>query len=199
MPSTPSSSPEQPGSGESAGRLFVGVPLTDAVRGELEAHLHAALGEARLPGRPVPAANWHLTLKFLGTTGREQAARLVERLRAAELGAPFPLGFGGLGAFPKIRRASVLWVGVSQGKPELEGLARRVEDAAERAGFAREQRPFAAHLTLSRIDPPRDLTEVVSSVPAFHGHMEVREVVLFRSHLGGGPVRYEAVERFPLG
>ncbi|HEX5725639.1 MAG TPA: RNA 2',3'-cyclic phosphodiesterase [Longimicrobiaceae bacterium] len=182
----------------SSARLFVGVPLTDAVRQELDAHLRQALGGRSLPGRPVPPANWHLTLKFLGSTDAGQQARLVELLRQAPLGAAFPLEFGGLGAFPKIWRASVLWVGVSQGQPELGALARVLEDAAAEAGFAREQRPFAAHLTLSRIDPPQDATDVVSTVPAFAGRMEVREVVLFRSHLGGGPARYEPLERFPL-
>jgi len=34
--------------------------------------------------------------------------------------------------------------------------------------------------------------------PAFGGRMRVDSFVLFRSHLGGGPPRYEPLERFAL-
>ena len=188
-----------PAGGDGGARLFVGVPLDDGFRHALEAHLAGGQGLRTLPGRAVPSRNWHLTLRFLGSTPPALAARLVELLREADLGPPFPLELGGLGAFPRPKRASVLWIGVSLGGPELGLLARTVEAAAREAGFAPEQRPFAAHLTLSRLDPPRDVTDAVTGIPAFGGRMTVGEVVLFRSHLGDGPARYEAVERFPLG
>lgn len=183
--------------GDSAGRLFIGVPLTDEARREIEARIRDALPEG-LPGRAVPAANWHLTLRFLGATRADQLATVREHLRAAELGAAFEARFGGLGAFSRPRSARVLWVATTEGADRLRDLARIAEDAARAAGFAPEDKRFTPHLTISRIQPPRDATRAIERVPPLDVPMRVGEIILFRSHLGGGPVRYEPVERFPL-
>ncbi|MBW3570431.1 MAG: RNA 2',3'-cyclic phosphodiesterase [Gemmatimonadetes bacterium] len=181
----------------SAGRLFVGVPLTDTARRAIQEHLRRWMPDG-VPGRPVPAANWHLTLRFLGATRTDQLAAIVRHLRAADPGEAFQAGFGGLGAFSRPRSARVLWIGLADGVERMRGLARTAEDAARVAGFAPEEKPFSPHLTLSRIQPPRDVTRAIERVPPLDLRMPVQEVVLFRSHLGGGPARYEAVERFGL-
>ncbi len=181
-----------------ADRLFLAVPVTDAIRAELQNHLRQALAGERLPGRVVPAENWHLTLRFLGDTEAGARERLLSELQAATLGNRFELEFGRCGAFPRPARASVLWLGVAQGEALLRALAAEVESAVGRAGWMPENRPFSPHLTLSRIQPPRDLRELLAAAPAFPLRMPVQEVALFRSRLGRGPARYEALERFPL-
>jgi 2'-5' RNA ligase len=183
---------------DGAGRLFIGVPLTEAAREAIDTHLRAALPDG-LPGRAVSAANWHLTLRFLGATRAEQLAAVVRHLRGAEPGGSFEVGFGGLGAFPRPRSARVLWIGLTEGVERMRDLARVAEAAARAAGFGAEEKSFKPHLTLSRIQPPRDVTGAIRRVPPLDLRMPVREVVVFRSHLGGGPARYEAVERFALG
>ncbi|WP_420126971.1 RNA 2',3'-cyclic phosphodiesterase [Longimicrobium sp.] len=182
---------------DSAGRLFVGVALTEEARRAIDAHLRRAMPDG-VPGRLVPAANWHLTLRFLGATQVDQLSTIVRHLRAAELGTAFEIGFGGLGAFSRPRSARVLWIGLTDSVERMKALAWIVEDAARAAGFATEQKPFKPHLTLSRIQPPRDVTRAIAGVAPLDLRMPVREVVVFRSHLGGGPARYEVVERFPL-
>lgn len=186
--------PTTPGRTPSEGRLFLGVPVTEDVRGALEEHLR----EEELPGRPVPPGSWHLTLRFLGETPPEALARLREALEAEELGSRAAVTFGRLGAFPRPDRASVLWLGVEEGADALRALAERAEEAARSAGFPAETRPFTPHLTLARIRPPRDVRGLVERVPPFPERLPVDAVVLFRSRLGGGPARYEEVERFPL-
>jgi RNA 2',3'-cyclic 3'-phosphodiesterase len=183
--------------GEKVGRLFVGVAISDEVREELGEYLRSTFGE-RVPGRAVALAQWHLTLRFLGDTDAEQHRRIVEGLRAIP-GSPFDLSFGGLGAFPRAARASVLWVGVEDGARELRALAAGAEEAARRAGFAAEEKPYSPHLTISRVNPPRDLRNEIQAAPAFGGRMRVDSFILYRSHLGGGPARYERMEVFPLG
>ncbi|HEX8363434.1 MAG TPA: RNA 2',3'-cyclic phosphodiesterase [Longimicrobium sp.] len=179
------------------GRLFLGVPLDEELRSALAEHLRRAF-PGGIPGRAVVPANWHLTLRFLGDTDAEQHRLLVEALEEAPLGPAFSLELGGLGAFPRARRAGVLWVGVDEGAAELKRVAALAEDAARRAGFPAERKPFSPHLTVSRLNPPRDLEETVAAAPPFGGRMAVGEVVLFRSHLGAGPPRYEAIRRFDL-
>jgi 2'-5' RNA ligase len=184
-------------SDSSAGRLFVGIPFPPELRDALQAHLRATFGE-RMPGRAVVPANWHLTLRFLGDTDAPRLGALEEALRQMDPGPPFELSLAGLGAFPRPARATVLWIGVGDGNAELRALAAKVEAAAVRAGFAPEPKPYSPHLTLSRLNPPADLRRAIDAAPPFGGRMTVDGFVLFRSHLGGGPPRYERVRRYPL-
>lgn len=184
---------------EGVGRLFLGIALTDQVRHGLAAHLEEQLEGRPLPGRPVPPENWHLTLRFLGATERLTHERVLRQMAEVDRGPPFQLGFGGLGAFPRPARATVLWLGVERGEPEVRALADRVGGALEAAGVPPEERPFHPHLTLSRIRPHQDVGPLVERVGAFPLRQTVERVVLFRSHLGGGPARYEELEGFPLG
>ncbi len=174
------------------------MPVSDQVRAELSTHLREALAGERLPGRVVPAENWHLTLRFLGDTSVAARERLLEELRTATLGSPFALEFGRCGAFPRPARASVLWLGVAQGEAPLRALAAEVEDAVGRAGWTPETRPFSPHLTVSRMQPPQDVRALLERIPPFPARLAVEEVVLYRSHPGRGPVRYEPLDRFPL-
>lgn len=174
-------------------RLFLAVPLTEGPRREIAAAL-----PADLPGRPVPSHNWHLTLRFLGDTPPEQRERLVAELERAPLGGPLPLRFGALGAFPHPRRPRVLWLGVGEGADALATLAAATEDAARRAGFAPADKPFTPHLTLSRIRTPRSVATLLEAATPLDVSMQVDRVVLYHSHLGGGPARHEEAAGFPL-
>lgn len=176
-------------------RLFLGIPITRKVRRDLLAHLEPV----EIPGRAVPPENWHLTLRFLGDTSRQVQQQLVQALGAQQLGIGITITFGDLGAFPRAARATVLWVGIRDGGDEMRALSARVEEAVRRAGFVADERPFRPHLTLSRIQPARDVRRLVERTPPFLEQMMVDSVVLYRSHLGRGPARYEELERFDLG
>lgn len=184
---------------ERVGRLFLAVPLTEEVRHDLAHHLAKALEGKSLPGRPVSPRNWHLTLRFLGDTDRVTYERVLRQVEEADLGPAFRIALGALGAFPRPARATVLWVGIREGEEELRELAARVEEALEGAGIPPEERPFSPHLTLSRIRPHQDVRSLLERVPAPPLRQAVDRVVLYRSHLGGGPARYEELEEFPLG
>jgi 2'-5' RNA ligase len=183
----------KPAAGERE-RLFIGVPLTDEARRAIEKSL-----PKKLPGKPLPAENWHFTLRFLGSTEAEARDRIVERLKSATCGAPFKVRFKELGAFPNPGRARILWLGVDDGADRMIQLAAIAEGVARSVGFAAEEREFKPHLTLSRIDPPISVKTLVTSKPRIDTRMTVDSVVLYRSHLGGGPARYEEIVRIALG
>lgn len=180
-----------------AARLFLAVAV-DAGTAERIRGAVAARFPHGVPGRAVRPDAWHLTLRFLGDATAEAARRVVAAMEAARAEPAFGVTFGGLGAFPRPARASVLWLGVGEGADALRRLASLAENAARAAGFAAEGKAFTPHLTLSRLQPPRDVAGVVREPLAVAGRMAVGEVVLYRSHLGGGPARYEAVARIPL-
>ncbi|MBN2112581.1 MAG: RNA 2',3'-cyclic phosphodiesterase [Acidimicrobiia bacterium] len=178
-------------------RLFLAIPLSDEARHAAVHHLKSHLDHP-LPGRPVRPELWHLTLRFLGEVDEVGADRVTREVDEAERGAGFTLRWGALGAFPRPRRANVLWLGLERGEAEAERLAAVVEEAVEAAGSPPEDRPFRSHLTLSRIRPDQDVTAVLEAVPALGLDMAVNRVVLYRSHLGRGGPRYEEMEAFPL-
>jgi RNA 2',3'-cyclic 3'-phosphodiesterase len=173
-------------------RLFVAVPLTERARAELVARL------APLPGRAVLPQNWHFTLRFLGDTEKPMRDALVGSLRATKLGPSFTIQFDELGAFPRARRARIIWLGVSDGAQTLVSLAEKVERAARSAGFPADQRSFKPHLTLSRIEPTKSVVELLAEQAPLMVAMPVTEVRLVRSELGSGPAKYETLEQFLL-
>jgi len=174
--------------------MFLAVSLEDDIRNPIAAHLTGALDGRRIPGKAVPPANWHLTLRFLGPTEPVQAETILADLdENLEMG-PFRLHLTGLGGFPKERKASVLWMGVAGDMEPLSALAEACEAAAQRAGFEPEGRPFHPHLTLSRLRPPADVRPLVAEIPDAGIAFDVTAVTLYRSILGEGPVRYEVVD-----
>jgi len=174
-------------------RLFIGVPLTEDARRGLQKLL-----PGNLPGKTVPPHNWHFTLRFLGSTTPTVRADIAARLRTATCGQPFSVRFSELGAFPHPRRARILWIGVDEGAERMKQLAAIAEAAARGAGLAAELKEYRPHLTLSRIEPPVSVKTLVSSKVKLGMRMPVTSVILYRSRLGGGPARYEEVERFEL-
>jgi 2'-5' RNA ligase len=174
-------------------RLFIGVPVSADARTAIALAL-----PKNIPGKVVAPDKWHFTLRFLGATSPAVRDALISHLFSVKLGSAFRIQFGEMGAFPKPRRARVLWLGVTRGGERLSGLAAIAEHAASVAGFTPEARRFTPHLTLSRIDPPQSVEPVLQSKSKIDVEMLVDSVILYRSRLGGGPARYEEVERFAL-
>jgi 2'-5' RNA ligase len=174
-------------------RLFIGVPVTPDARAAIARKL-----PKNLPGKLVAPDKWHFTLRFLGPTTREARDKIIDRLSSAKLGPHFQVRFGELGAFPNPRRARILWLGVTRGAERLSDLAVIAEEAARNAGLASEGRGFTPHLTLSRIDPPQTIAPLLAQKHRYEIEMTVAALILYRSHLGGGPARYEEVATFEL-
>lgn len=179
-------------------RVFFGIELPDEVRHRLAVQLEHPVRRRALPGRRVPPDNWHLTLRFIGLAGEAECDRMLAALDEAELGGPFRLALGGLGAFPKPAKAAVVWLGVTSGSERLTELAERCEDAAVAVGFPAEDRPFHPHVTLSRVRPPGDVRSLVADYEA-RAAFEVTAVTLFRSvQQHRRPNRYEVLETVAL-
>lgn len=145
-------------------RAFVAVvppaPVLDAV--ETRA---ASLSRAMPSLRWLPRPQWHLTLAFLGRV--DDAETLQAALTAAVHDRPpFTVRLGTGGAFPAPRRASVLFVGVAHGEPDLTEVAGRVRAASAALADHAEDRPYHPHLTVARAPRPRSLTGLVDAIDA---------------------------------
>jgi RNA 2',3'-cyclic 3'-phosphodiesterase len=178
-------------------RLFLGVPLSDGVRDRLSTAV-AEAPERGFGGRSIPPENWHITLRFLGPSTVERTARFMGALDAADRGAVFRISLRGWGAFPRPRRATVLWVGVEDPTGGLARLAEVSETAARSAGYPPEQRPFRPHLTVGRSRAPVDLSPILAALPPIDIPLEAGRLVLFRSTLGGPAPVYTPIRSILL-
>ena len=133
-------------------RAFIAVEIPHEIRQAI--HEQATVALKRTIGplvRWVPPENLHLTLKFLGDISPASVDMLTQMLRAeADAARPFEMHVGGLGSFPSLRRARVLYIGIQAGAG-LDALNRGIESACARLGYEAEERPFSPHLTLGRV------------------------------------------------
>lgn len=97
-------------------------------------------------GRAVVRDNLHVTLVFLGSvpTARRDCA---ERVAAAIRGERFILAVDQIGYW---QRSRILWAGASRSPAALLALVGALNDGLAGCGFAPEQRPYHAHVTLGR-------------------------------------------------
>ena len=184
-------------------RIFLAVfppPATQALA-------ERAIEALRRPGDGVSwvrRENLHYTLRFIGEVGADGARRVEEAARGAVSGrARFPVALGGAGAFPNSRRARVLWLGASQGAEPFAALARALESALAKRGFAPEERRFTAHLTIGRVrEPGRDWAADLAALPALEGteaRFEVASIDVVESRLAPKGSIYTVRARAELG
>lgn len=181
------------------------IDLPDALRANLQAPIDGL----------QPLSEWvrindveriHLTLDFLGHLPVQTVEDLQSQVRpvVAAYGR-FQLTAEGVGAFPNLGRAQVLWAGIAGADlPQLTGLQAELSQVLRTAGIAVEDR-FHPHLTLARVRRPirgpsrKLLTDWHSRWrDAAFGELAVADLRLMRSHLGSGPARYTTVATFSL-
>ena len=177
-------------------RLFAAADVPAAVRAPL-ASWGTACADA-VPGlRAIPEERLHLTLVFLGSRDDGEAPEIGELVTACADG-PVEVAIGEpLWLSP--RRPHVLTVEVADATGALLALQERVVAAlVEAVGYKPDRRRFRPHVTVARVRrgaAPRQRGLPDAPSASFAGEA----VTLYRSWLGGGPARYEALERVPLG
>lgn len=183
-------------------RTFAAVELAGSVKEAVEA-LNRRLRGYGAQASWVRPENMHLTLRFFGDVAEEQVVRLADKISEGSKGiAPFSLCVRGIGAFPNVRRPSVLWAGVDPTEGGLSLLHTAAENAARAIGLPPDDKAFHPHVTLARIRDARTarpLMEAVEGEAGFDaGAFDVRGMTLFSSELTPrGPI-YRVVREFAL-
>ena len=193
----------QPGE---TGRLFIAIPLPEAVKTEVE--------KAQMELRravPDPCVRWtrrdqfHLTLKFLGQVTGERLDALEKALNG--VCSRFPalhLRAGSLGFFPDHRLPRVIWVGVRDQRDELPVLQGAIETAVADFTQERPEARFNGHVTLGRVKGISRAQAELLAKPALAladkslGEWTANQVELIRSELGSGGARYTTLTAFQL-
>jgi 2'-5' RNA ligase len=186
-------------------RAFIAIELPSSIQNKLGEVINGLKSQKPFVVRWVPPHNIHITLKFLGDVSTNNLQVLTQIL-ASEVGryAPFEITIGSLGAFPNLRQARVVWVGV-QAPPILGTLQRAIEMETRRMGYAAEERSFSPHLTIGRMshnatpDDVRQIAVILSNTRVDElGRISVETVKLFKSDLQPGGAVYTAVANAQL-
>jgi 2'-5' RNA ligase len=141
-------------------------------------------------GRPVAAANLHLTLAFLGEVSDEK-----QRALAAMAGRIRQPGFGlTLDDAGQWLRSRVVWLGTRQPPRGVLQLANMLRAQAARSGCYQSPLPFHPHITLLR-----DAGHAVAiPPPGFQWRFPVNDFVLYESVFARGRTRYTPLQRWTL-
>ena len=183
-------------------RAFIAIALPAEVR-EALGRLQQDLAASRADVKWVAPDHLHVTLKFLGEitdAQREGMETLLRRIAGQE--EPFLLSAHTLGAFPSAAAPRVLWVGLADGRERVQRLAEAIERDGAALSFAKEDHPFAAHVTIGRVRASRHrqqlarcLTDTAWQPPA---PWRVTSLTLYQSVLGSGGPRYTVLADVPL-
>jgi 2'-5' RNA ligase len=177
-------------------RLFIAVALGDEDRRTLVAWAREAVGGDR-GMRVVAAEQVHLTLAFLGHRPLDEIGPLSELVESFA-GEPAPVLSTGAALWLSPRRPHVLTVAVNDDAGALTALHASVWDGLEELGYEREERRYRPHLTVARVRHGWSAPTALTLPPTPQLDLDVRGVTLFRSFLGGGPARYEALTQATL-
>ena len=192
-------SPSQ-SSGQSSGRVFIGIPFAPETR----ASLLSSLKSISLPGRVTPPEKWHITLCFLGEQEGSTIHQVCQALNSLSYPPTFMLRLDSLGAFPNISRPRVVWLGSRVESGLLNQLVDLVQNAMSRCGIPLEDRKFSLHVTLSRLKGTENLQRWISDQrDKIAVELLVSRITLFRSHVDASGIAqphsyYEILGEFPF-
>ncbi|MEA2357757.1 MAG: 2,3-cyclic 3-phosphodiesterase [Solirubrobacteraceae bacterium] len=178
-------------------RLFVALDLPANAREALVEWQRRALA-GRDDLRAVAPEALHVTLAFLGSRPVEEVEQIATAVGGAVGGLP-AASLAALAARPVPRRRARLFaLDLSDGGGRAGAVHAAVSAAlGERGFYSPERRAFWPHVTVARVGRAERSVAPLSLPPPGEPFM-ADEVVLYRSHLGGGPARYEALERWRL-
>lgn len=147
----------------------------------------------------VKPSNIHLTLKFLGNTGK--LLHIIESMAPQLRPLPsFRVSLAETGAFPNPRNPRILWVGLRDPENKLDPLRKIIEDGMEQIGFPPESKKFTPHLTLARIKSRKGNSRLEQEIRAIgkidSDSFEVTGVRLYQSQLTPQGALYTMLKEF---
>ncbi|MBA3011161.1 MAG: RNA 2',3'-cyclic phosphodiesterase [Proteobacteria bacterium] len=168
-------------------RTFIAIPMAKNISLFLN-RLQGEIGNKLVKASWARTASMHLTLIFLGDTSKKEVQEIIRAMEATvAVCAPFTLSAGGVGVFPGLKKARVIWAGVRGQVDELERVQRLLEKNIEQAGIKADNKLFSPHFTLGRFKDRVD-SRLLEAVIQNFGHCAsepwpVKSMVLFKSDL----------------
>jgi 2'-5' RNA ligase len=176
-------------------RLFVGIPLSAALRKRLTQEMQTWPKEAVLR---TAEENLHVTLFFLGFIQEEHVgvicAQVGEVCKEVE---SFELVFEGMRFMENEESPKMIWL-AGEANDALKILVEKIEKAF--SSFVTEKKSYRPHITLAKIKKSKWLK--LSEKPRLKEALSLIEpvdtIAVFESLSIDGKRRYEQIDTFPL-
>ena len=170
-------------------RSFIAIDVEDQAIIERIIGIQSLIGKGNV--KLVEPENIHLTLWFLGNIGEGMVDIIYEQVLKKLDFKPFTIELRGLGAFPKVSRPRVIWIGVRRGEKELKNIYEQLKRLLPKLGFRPDPKGFSPHITIARVKGRRtDLTKIIMENTDYEfGSFEAERIKLKKSTLTPkGPV-----------
>lgn len=181
-------------------RAFISLPISPEVREEI-ASLQAQLIASDAAVKWEAHEKFHITLKFLGDVDVSQIDSIVSDLKKSiGISPSFDIAYVSLGGFPNVDRPRVVWIGAKENE-RIHSLQRQVEQVCVSLGFAQDDHPFHAHITLGRVKGNRNLDRLTAKLKSITFQPLITrctEVRIMRSELKPAGSVYTLLNSIPL-
>jgi len=117
----------------------------------------------------VQPQNIHVTMRFLGNISPSMIDPIYEEMEKVPF-ASFEVELRGLGAFPTLRYARVVWAGIKKGAEELTDVFNQLEPRLRGLGFKPDSKGFSPHLTIARVKSGRNKAELIHTIQEFEDY-----------------------------
>lgn len=180
-------------------RSFLAINFESFYQRELENVLRVLRREP-IDAKWINPQQAHLTLCFFGSIGEDLIQSIVKNLDTLLAPQkPLEVYLKGLGAFPNMDRARVIWIGIEGATDGLKVLKKDVDRSLEKIGIPAEDRSFRPHLTLGRLrKSPKGLAPLLEKFTDFSSlnKFMINRLVLFRSDLTPKGPLYKPLHTF---
>lgn len=182
-------------------RIFAAVPVNDAVRAIMQ-HVQNKLKTHAWAVRWVDPRLAHITLRFYGDTNVSAVSDIHGSLAdVAACHESMLFQTGGVGAFPSVNRARVLWLGLDGDVTRLRALVTDINATGD-ADPGNGKRSFKPHVTLARLrngaQPPPNFAEAAAALDLPSAKLAVDRIQLIRSVLSPKGPSYTVIGEWPL-
>ena len=172
-------------------RVFFGIEPDSATRLAI-ADWRDRFGLAA--GRPVPVANFHITLAFIGVVSSRHVETLCDAVDAREGATEFVggrLDLDQVGFWPG---PGIYWMGTSEPARQVADLAHKLAHLGGLVGARRKRKTYTPHVTLYRdCNEPPPVPVSPPDIKLVYDHF-----TLFESRQGRQSVSYHALAQWGL-
>lgn len=182
-------------------RLFLAIKfIPDIELLRIYSELKQSLSHDKI--RWVDPQNFHLTLKFFGSTP-EDKIQLISRVVNDTVKSynTLNLKIENIGIFGSRYKPRVIWFGITR-NDQLIKLGNELLNNLNDVGFLRDRQNFVPHLTVGRIISIEDKALFNKKIQQFKNvfiqEFEIHELLLYERILKPAGPEYYKIESFPL-
>lgn len=131
-------------------RTFIALDFSEEVKLKMGS-IQKKLRQNSTKGSWTYIDNFHITLKFLGTTNPQNLDGIKTILGdIAKKSVPLKISLDNLGFFPGKDSIRVVWIGMKGDIEQLKGINYNIEKKLVSLGVKKEPRKYMPHITLGR-------------------------------------------------